>query len=96
MATMGMYCKAYPVGRFREFPAWREKAENARPEKQEADGRGVEAPRTLANEDCLYLQENFAVTDGIYIDQYVIFDEVTPEWEEFCKTSLQFEVPAMG
>ena len=40
MATMGKYCKAYPITRFREYKGWTEKAENARKEKRAADGRG--------------------------------------------------------
>jgi hypothetical protein len=23
----------------------------------------------------------------------VIFDEVTPQWQDFCQTALQFEIP---
>lgn len=42
----------------------------------------------------LYLQENFVVTDGIFLDERIVFDEVTPEWVDFCKTTLQFEVPS--
>jgi hypothetical protein len=94
MATMGTYCKAYPIGRFREFAAWRERAENARPEKQETGGATVEAPRTLTDADWLYLQENLVVTDGIHLDQYVIFEDVTPAWERFCRDTLQFDGPA--
>jgi hypothetical protein len=90
MATMGRYCKAYPIARFREFPAWREHAGNTRPEK--AQGRDAETPRVLNDADCLYLQENLVVTDGIHRDRYVVFDEITPEWEAFCRDQLQFEV----
>ena len=43
--------------------------------------------------DFLYLQENFIVTDGIFIDENVIFDNVTPEWIDFCVNVLKFEVP---
>lgn len=39
------------------------------------------------------MQENLIVTDSIYIDEHVIFDAVTPAWEEFCKNELQFEIP---
>lgn len=42
----------------------------------------------------LYLQENFAVTKGIFLDEEVIFDQVTPDWMSFCQTTLGFEVPA--
>jgi len=93
MATMGKYCKAYPITRFREYPGWAEKAENARKEKKVLDGKEVEGARQLTEKDHLYLQENYVVTDGIFLDEHIIFDNVTPEWIDFCKNTLTFEVP---
>lgn len=85
MPKMGKYCKAYMLPSFREFSGWKENSENARREN--------ESPRQLTDADFLYLQENFVVTDGIFIDENVIFDGVTPEWIAFCKNTLKFEVP---
>ncbi len=93
MAKMGKYCKAYPIQRFREADGWRENADNLRKEKQQVDGAEVMVGRQLTENDFLYLQENFHVTDGIFIDENIIFAEVTPEWIEFCKDTLKFEVP---
>jgi hypothetical protein len=93
MAKMGKYCKAYPIDRFREFAGWTENAENLRKEKQQIDGQEVNAPRTLTDTDFLYLQENYTVTDGIFLDENIIFDNVTPEWIDFCKNTLKFEIP---
>ena len=39
----------------------------------------------------LYLQESLIVTRDIFIDEEVVFDKITPEWAEFCKTVLNFE-----
>lgn len=91
MATMGKYCKAYPLKKFRQFPGWTENAENASPEATD-DGTS-EAPRVLTDDDYLYLQENYIVTDGIFKDEHIIFDEVTPEWIEYCTRQLDFEIP---
>ena len=85
MSKMGKYCKAYMISSFREFSGWAEMSENARKEN--------DSPRQLTDADFLYLQENFVVTDGIFIDENVIFDNVTPEWIDFCKRVLKFEVP---
>ncbi|RPI77063.1 MAG: hypothetical protein EHM45_10580 [Desulfobacteraceae bacterium] len=94
MANMGKYCKAYSIQKLREFKGWSEKPENARKEKQKgADGKETEVIRPLTDKDYLYLQENYVVTDGIYIDQNVIFDQVTPEWKVFCDQVLKFEIP---
>jgi hypothetical protein len=84
---MARYCKAYALKRFREFGSWTEKAENARTEQ---DGTTV---RELRDDDYVYLQENYVVTDGIFKDQNIIFDDVTPEWIEYCQQVLEFEIP---
>lgn len=82
---MGNYCKAYMIPSFRQFSSWTEFSENARKENG--------SPRQLTDSDFLYLQENFVVTDGVFMDENVIFDKVTPEWMDFCKNILKFEVP---
>lgn len=94
MATMGAYCKAYHAQTLRGFGGWKENTQNLRKETREEDGREVTVERELADEDILYLQENFVVTDGIFMDENVVYDEVTPEWMDFCKNTLKFEVPA--
>jgi hypothetical protein len=95
MATMGKYCKAYSIKKLREFGGWTERTENARKEKQKGvDGKEVEATRTLTDNDYLYLQENHVVTDGIFKDENIIFDQVTPEWIAYCREVLKFEIPS--
>jgi hypothetical protein len=94
MAKMGRYCKAYPIERFREFSGWTENTQNMRKEEQPGDGKEAEASEQLTGGDYLFLQENFIVTDGIFLDENVIFDNTTPEWMDFCKNSLEFEVPS--
>jgi hypothetical protein len=93
MATMGKYCKAYPLKKLRQFRQWIENSENTRKEKQEIDGKEIEVQRILTDDDFLYLQENYVVTDGIFKDDNIIFDNVTPEWKEFCHKILTFEIP---
>lgn len=93
MATMGKYCKAYLLEHFRAFDGWTEKTQNARVEKKEENGQEVDVSRELVNESILYLQENYVVTDGLYKDENIIFDNVTPEWIAFCEQNLQFEIP---
>ena len=85
VSRMGNYCKAYMIPRFRQFSGWTELSENARTENG--------TPRQLTDSDFLYLQENYVVTDGIFIDENVIFNNVTPEWIDFCKSVLQFAGP---
>ena len=91
MANMGRYCKAYLVKRFREFDGWSENLANLRKDRLPEDSQA--ATPTLNDDDHLYLQENLVVTDGIFIDENVVFDQVTPEWREFTASTLNFAVP---
>jgi len=47
----------------------------------------------LTDDDFLYLQENYVVTDGIFKDENIIFDKVTLAWKDFCDNTLLFEIP---
>ena len=94
MAEMGKYCKAYGLKELRRFGGWRENTANARREVVVVDDQEVEQPRTLADEDFLYLQENYVVTDGVFKDENIIFDDVTSAWQTFCHEMLGFEIPS--
>jgi hypothetical protein len=86
MKLIGTYCKAYETARLAEFPGWPADLGQA----QAAAGEGDDVERR----DYLYLQENFNVTRGIFLDEGVVFDAVTPEWVEFCRETLKFEPPS--
>lgn len=86
MKKMGKYCKAYEIKKLMEFPGWAENVKNT--EAQVSGEIGKEQTRR----DFYYLQENFTVTDGIFLDENVVFDAVTPEWIEFCRDAFKFEV----
>jgi len=90
---MGRYCKAYQIYRFKAFNGWPSDLRILTREKQEIDGAEVEVERALSDDDHLYLQENLVVTEGIFIDENIVFEDVSPAWQEFCKTGLKFEVP---
>ena len=96
---MGRYCKAYPAKQFRQFPGWRENLQNLRQDMKtndkKDDKKDEQTPmRTeIQDNDVLYLQENYVVTDYIFKNQYVIFDQVTDEWKTFCHDTLKFEIP---
>lgn len=93
MAAMGNYCKAYLLGEMRKFENWEEKPENARKEPGSPNGQAANQARPLTDDCVVYLQESYYVTDGIFMDEHIIFDNVTPEWIEFCRGTLAFEVP---
>jgi hypothetical protein len=93
MGKIGAYCKAYTVRECRAFGGWSEKKENARTIKKQVGDQEIEEPRELSDDDILYLHENFNITDGIFLEEHVIFDQVTPEWIEFCQNTLHFAPP---
>src|SRR5215510_14882370 len=93
MAKMGKYCKAYPVQRLRDYKDWSENLDKLRKITKEVDGKEVEVFKELGEDAFLYLQENYVVTDGVFLDETIIFDKVTDEWIDFCKNKLKFEVP---
>jgi hypothetical protein len=93
MATMGRYCKAYPIQKFRGFGEWTENLENLSAERKDVTPRHDQMRFGLSDDDYLFLQENFVVTDGIFLDENIIFDSVTPGWKQFCREILKFELP---
>lgn len=93
MAIMGKYCKAYLLKNLRQFSQWNERIENVRKEDKNVDGNVVEIEKLLTDNDIVYLQENYVVTDCIFKDENIIFDNITPEWKEFCTKTLKFEIP---
>ena len=50
--------------------------------------------RNFDDDEILFLQENYIVTENLYLDEGIIFDDVTFEWIEFCNHSLGFRGPA--
>lgn len=89
--TMGNYCKAYLLSDLRRYPDWRERAEAARMEPL-ADGSGS-APRVLSDNNVVYVQESFIVTDGVFNNENVLFDTVDASWIAFCENDLKFVPP---
>lgn len=87
MARMGSYCRAYYARDLAAFAGWRPDLSQLRP--------GAEGSRlTLVADDILYLQEDFRVTDGVYLDEHVVFADAGADWREFCAATLGFAPPA--
>lgn len=47
----------------------------------------------LADDDVVFLHQDYTVTKSIWAGEDVLFDNVTDEWKEFCNTQLRFSVP---
>jgi len=77
---MRNYCKAYHLKDLRQYSHWSEK-----PDASE---------KALTDEDVVYLWDDFTVVlSPVIPDKGLLFADVTPEWEEFCHSALQFSIP---
>jgi hypothetical protein len=92
MATMSNYCKAYPTDRLQQYDAWKKNTQYAGKEKRIVNGKEIEVKQGLDESGFLYLHDNFVVTSGIFVDQDIVFDDVTEEWKDFCQHVLGFKV----
>lgn len=85
------YCKAYHLGDLKEFPGWSESRINWRQVKSShASGQADEA---FTDQTIVFLHQDFTVTESMWPDENVIFNQVTQEWKEFCVNKLKFIVP---
>ncbi len=77
---MRKYCKAYHLKDLRQFDGWTEKREEGEAE--------------LTDDDIVYLWDDFTVVKSPVIpDKGLLFDSVTPAWQDFCTVTLQFAIP---
>lgn len=76
---MHKYCKAYKLGDLRNFQGWSTSA-------QQGD-------QNLSDDTVCYVYDDFTVVQSPFHDEKPIFDAVTSEWQEFCRTVLKFEIP---
>ena len=84
------YARAYLLRDLRKFKNWREEKINWKvplPASENGDSQ------ELSDDDVVFLHQDFTVTHLIWPGENVIFNEVTPEWLEFCTQELQFKVP---
>jgi hypothetical protein len=94
MAQNSPYCKAYTANKFRAFPGWTENTSSLRKGKKTVDGKDLEFDRAqIEDTDILYLHDCYIVTDGIFKDENIVFNQPTDEWRKFCHETLGFSIP---
>jgi ankyrin repeat protein len=89
-STSRDYARAYLLGELRKFSDWREEKINLK-EDNPANENGNS--RELSDDDVVFLQQDFTVTELIWPGENVIFNRITPEWVDFCSQELQFNIP---
>lgn len=93
MAEMGRYCKAYLASDFAKYKGWNPDLANLRQPEADRPDQEPDQRTELADDDILYLQESLAVTDGIFLDENVLFSDDSADWKRFCEGTLEFAVP---
>jgi hypothetical protein len=78
MGTMGRYCKAYHLEQFAHYAKW---------------PKSIVTSADSGQKDYLFLQEDYTVTEDIFMDEKIVLREVTDEWKAFCQNELQFSIP---
>ncbi len=76
---MRKYCKAYHLRDLRQFSGWQEKR--------------AEGEQELSDETIVYLWDDFTVVRSPIHKESVLFEQVTPQWQEFCTKTLNFSIP---
>jgi hypothetical protein len=77
---MRNYCKAYHLRDLRQFSQWSEKP-------------GA-SDKVLTDEEIVYLWDDMTVVlSPVIPDKGLLFDDVTPEWRDFCHSVLLFSIP---
>ena len=81
-----VYCKAYRVQDFRRFSDWKESRINWKTTDENPDAE-------FSDDDVFFLHQDYVVTQSIWANENVIFNDVTAEWQDFCNSVLGFRVP---
>jgi hypothetical protein len=86
-----IYAKAYSMRDLRRFSGWQETRVNWKKSADEKNGKSEDAE--FADDDVVFLHESYIVSESIWPNENVIFNDVTPEWQDFCDSVLGFKVP---
>jgi uncharacterized protein len=87
-----LYAKAYYVRELRRFEGWFEKPLGATATIR-ADIPGLLPADTLADDQIVYLHQDFTVTKSMWHGEDVVFDSVSQAWRTFCEATLGFAIP---
>lgn len=86
------YCKAYPLSKLRQYAGWSENTINWQENGNNNGANGSSNDHVFNDEDIVFLHQDYTVTQSMWHNENVIFNQVTPEWKEFCTDTLQFKV----
>lgn len=88
------YCKAYYLRDLRAFPGWSESRINWKEkEKTDKDKSEDNADGEFTDDKVVFIHQDLTVTESMWHNENVIFNNIDSAWEEFCASSLKFKVP---
>lgn len=77
---MRTYCKAYHLKELRRFVGW-------------VESPVADAP-PLEDDSIVYLWDDLTVASSPILHNSVLFANNSPQWQVFCRETLQFSIPA--
>jgi hypothetical protein len=72
------YCRAYHLHDLQEFSGWKNQ---------------LDADEDLTGDSIVYLWDDLTVVKSPVQSGGVLYQEVTPEWQDFCANVLHFAIP---
>lgn len=82
------YCKAYRLAELRQFPRWSERRINWK-DRDNGDGH---SGGNFSGDKIVFIHQDFTVTESMWHNENVIFNDIDADWKEFCANALKFKV----
>ena len=94
---MPNYHTAYYLKQLRQFPGWHEDKYQAQRDESGTDDQERKtnsyADEPPDDDTVVFLHDDLTVTKSCFNENDVLFNEVSPDWEAFCRNKLKFAVP---
>ncbi len=87
------YCKAYYLRDLRKFSGWAEERKNWKINRYWSEAMKADFEKPLEDADVVFVHHDLVVTRSMWRDEHVIYDAITPAWQEFCHSRLGFRIP---
>lgn len=84
------YCKAYYLKDLRRFTSWSEARINWKKGGSDQNGDDQDP---FTEDKVVFIHQDFTVTESVWHDENVIFNQIDSGWQEFCANDLAFRVP---
>src|SRR5215831_2327909 len=87
------YCKAYYLRDLRKYSNWSESRINWKEKKNE---KGTNDPNDVefTDDKIVFIHQDFTVTESMWQNENVIYNQVDEAWQGFCSSALGFKVPS--